>query len=122
MRWQATLPEKGREIIEDCTRKMADQNWQQRCETVESALNQVLAEESTEAGRSKAKRQYSAGIMIAAILDKLDKLDTGDVNDAEQAKLAASSTDFDHQIAACDWLIELSLAAAPLPGTETTLH
>ena len=119
MRWQATLPEKGREILEDCARKMAGQNWQQRCETVESALNQVLAEESTEAGRSKAKRQYSAGIMIAAILDKLD---TVDVNDAEQAKLAASSIDFDHQIAACDWLIEQSLAAAPLPRTETTLH
>ena len=120
MRRHAALPEMGREIIEDCTRKMHDQTWAERCDTVERALKEVVEATGADTTTDPVSRQRSAGIMIAAILDKLD---APEVTDSAHAKLAAASTEFDHQLAACDWMIEQAMAITdPVPGIAGTLH
>ena len=119
MSWRSSLPDQGREIVEDCTRKMEGRNWRQRRDVLEEALERTYQAQSGNAGvLDAAARQQSASIMVAAVLEKLDATD---IVDGDQAQLFAMSADAGHQVAACDWFIHRSMAL-PAPGTPETLH
>ncbi len=119
MPWRSALPELGREILEDCTRKMEGQNWRKRRDVLEEALEKTIQAQAGDSGvPDAAARQVSASIMVAAVLEKLD---ASDIVDGDQAELFAMSADTGHQLAACDWFIDRSMSL-PAIGMPKTVH
>ena len=119
MRWFASLSEKSQEIVQDCIDKMAGRTWNERRHSVDEALEKMC--QAVDGDNSNAARQLSTGIIVATVLDRLD---APAVQEAEQAKLYAMSSDFDHQLAACDWLVDqaMDLAVTADPATGETIH
>lgn len=113
--WNDALPEEGRRIVEECFGRILPQNWRTRKEVIETAIATVTAPRGAEV------REFIAGAVVAAIIERLD---TPPIVEADQAQLFAKSANLDHQLAACDWFINQCTpeVLSPAAGLPARLH
>jgi ribosome assembly protein YihI (activator of Der GTPase) len=118
MRWTETLPNEGREVVDECLDQLSPRSWVQRRNTVEEKVNSARETAQPIAGASQAARVETARFMSGAIVATIiEKLDNPEIVDAEQAQFFAMSANLDDQVAACDWLIQECKPARRLDAT-----
>ena len=106
--WNDALPPAARVVVDTCLDRILAQDWQQRRATIETTVAAAEKTPSSPTTVNIATDQLTATI-VAAIIERLE---TPEIVDLDQAKLFAMSASPDHQIAACDWLIEAAVGNA----------
>ncbi|MDD9902160.1 MAG: hypothetical protein OXT06_01200 [Rhodospirillaceae bacterium] len=111
--WNDALPPAARVVVDTCLDRILTQDWQQRRATIETTVAAAEKTPSSPTTVNIATHQLAATI-VAAIIERLE---TPEIVDLDQAELFAMSASPDHQIAACDWLIEAAVGNAGRPDT-----
>tara|TARA_Y100000588_G_scaffold189740_1_gene203651 strand:- start:44 stop:436 length:393 start_codon:yes stop_codon:yes gene_type:complete len=112
--WTDTLPPEARDVVDNCLDRILLQDWRQRRDTIETT---IAAASNTASATGAEAPEHLKARMVAAIIERLQ---TPAIVELEQAELFAMSACPDHQIAACDWLIEAAAGAPQLPDVVST--